>query len=403
MKNSFPGILKSSSYALQGSPTIEIRTFLKERKSKSLSSEVNDLKEGSKDRVFPVEKPDTVYVNSWGILFNCNCMNLLSTINDNTIDLVFTDPPFNLGKDYDTSKFHDRQDSEKYELWCHSWLKELIRVLRPGGSLTIYQWPKWFIELGAWLSKNPDIEYRSLISLKMKGGFPIKGRLHPSNYGILNYVKKWAKKEDKPTFNVVRYKSPICRHCGKEIRDYGGYREKFRKFEDKNGILWIQISDFWEDTRPARYDKSRKVQINELPVHIPERVILMASNPRDVVLDIFGGGGSTYHAAQMHRRYWIGCDIADTSTQATLSRFATIWGRQEADDLPRRVARCFKQEYVKYFRRKWSERSNSLINTVPLLRNGEKYLDPKLLSKSKVLKSHAQKKQRFLAKPDTSI
>lgn len=341
----------------------------------------------NKDHILPVEGPGIVYVNSKGALFNCDCMDLLSTIKDNTIDLVFTDPPFNLGKDYETPKFRDTRDSDDYEKWCHDWLMELIRVLRPGGALTIYQWPKWFIELGAWLSKNHDIQYRSLISLKMKGGFPIKGRLHPSNYGILYYVKKWTNKEDRPTFNVVRYQSPVCRHCGKEIRDYGGYRKKFRKFEDENGILWIQISDFWEDTRPARHDKSRRVQINELPVHIPERVILMASEPRDVVLDIFGGGGSTYHAAQMHERYWIGCDIADTSTQATLSRFATIWGRREADALAIKVAHCFKPEYAKYFKRKWSERKNSLIRSVPLLCNGEKYLNSNLISKSKVLES----------------
>jgi len=257
---------------------------------------------------------------------------------------------------------------------------ELIRVLRPGGTLAIYQWPKWFIELGAWLSKNPDIEYRSLISLKMKSGFPIKGRLHPANYGILYYVKR----RGKFTFNVVRQKPPVCRHCGKLVRDYGGYRKKYRKFEDEDGIPWIQISDFWEDTRAARQDKSRKLQINELPVHIPERIILMASNPSDVVLDIFGGGGSTYHAAQMHERFWIGCDIAEASILATLSRFATVWGREE-QDMPPDVTRCFKSEYIDYFLQRRSERNLALIRKAPILENGKSLFNQNVTSKSKVL------------------
>lgn len=327
------------------------------------------------------QNPDLVYVNPHGMLFHCDCFNLLRSLKDNTIDLVFTDPPFNLGKDYDTSRFHDRKKPQEYEAWCHTWLLELIRVLRSGGTLAIYQRPKWFIELGAWLSKNPDIKYRSLISLKMKSGFPIKGRLHPANYGILYYIKQGR----KFAFNVVRHKPPVCRHCGKMIRDYGGYRKKYKKFEDEDGIPWIQISDFWEDTRPARQDKSRKLQINELPVHIPERIILMSSNPGDVVLDIFGGGGSTYHAAQLHERFWIGCDIAEASMRATLSRFATLWGREEQDKPPDKVTRCFKSEYIDYFLQKKNKRNLALIRKVPILENGRSRFNRNVTSKSKVL------------------
>lgn len=324
-------------------------------------------------------EPKLVYVNTHGTLFNCDCFDLLHSLRDNSIDLVFTDPPFNVGKDYATLRFYDRKKPEEYEAWCHMWLAELIRVLRPGGALTIYQCPKWFIELGAWLSKIPDLQYRSLISLKMKSGFPIKGRLHPANYGILYYVKRGR----KPTFNIVRQKAPVCRHCGREIRDYGGYRKKFKRFEDEEGIPWIQISDFWEDTRPARQDKSRKLQINELPLHISERIILMASKPGNVVLDIFGGGGSTYHAAQMHSRFWIGCDIAETSTLATLSRFATICGKEEQSKPPEKVARCFKIEYLEFFLQAKKERDFSPIREIALL-NSKNLLNGNI-SKSKVL------------------
>jgi site-specific DNA-methyltransferase (adenine-specific) len=239
----------------------------------------------------------------------------------------------------------------------------------------VYHWPRWSIEIGAWLNTIPNLQYRSLIALKMKSGFPIRGRLHPAHYGILYYVKKGG----SITFNVVRHKTPICRHCSKEIRDYGGYRKKFDKFEDKDGIPWIQISDFWEDTRPARQDKTRRNQVNELPFHIPERIILMGSNPGDIVLDIFGGGGSTYHASQLHKRYWIGSEIA--SLEPALSRFATIWGRNTKKIIPSKIQTCFDDDFLKKTIKR--NRTKESIKNVKLM--NLKAINGDIQSKSKVL------------------
>jgi site-specific DNA-methyltransferase (adenine-specific) len=281
------------------------------------------------------------YLGEGGIFFRADCLDLLTNIRENSIDMAFADPPFNLGKEYDTDSFIDNWETEAYRNWCRAWLLELTRVLRPGGALFLYHWPKWLIDLGAWLNTLPAIEYKSWIALKMKSGFPIKGRLHPAHYGLLYYVKRGA----KPTFNLVRHISPVCRHCGKLIRDYGGYRKKFNRFEDENGIPWIQVSDFWEDTRPARQDKARQNQINELPLHIPERAILIATNPGDVVLDCFAGGGSTLHAAQIHGRLWIGGDITDNLS--ALRRIATFFGTDEAYNLNERLERCFTENFNK--------------------------------------------------------
>jgi hypothetical protein len=77
-----------------------------------------------------------------------------------------------------------------------------------GGALFLCHWPKSLMELGAWLSSLETLEYKFWIALKMKSGFPIKGRIHPAHYGLLYYVKKGA----QPTFNVVRHRSPRCRN-----------------------------------------------------------------------------------------------------------------------------------------------------------------------------------------------
>lgn len=284
--------------------------------------------------------PRLIYSSPEGVLFQGNCLSLLNQISTDSVDLVFADPPFNLGKKYDSNAFSDALETEKYRSWCQTWLSEMVRVLRPGGSLFLYHWPKWLIELGHWLNSLPMLEYRSWIALTMKSGFPIKNRLHPAHYGMLYYTKRG----DKHTFNVVRSRTPTCRHCGREIRDYGGYRDKFNKYEDEDGIPWIQISDFWEDTHPARQDKSRQIQVVELPLLVPERIVLLATNPGDIVLDVFGGGGSTYHAAQMHRRRWIGCDIADVTP--ILQRLQTAFRLNPQESIDEAFQACFKPRFA---------------------------------------------------------
>jgi site-specific DNA-methyltransferase (adenine-specific) len=174
----------------------------------------------------------------------------------------------------------------------------------------------------------------------MKASFPVRGRIHPAHYGLLYYVKSGA----LPTFNVVRAKSPTCRKCGKLIRDYGGYKRKYDKYKDNEGNTWVQISDFWEDTRPARHrEKFHDKKINELPIQIPERAILMASRPGDVVLDCFAGSGSTLHAAQHHNRFWIGGEFGEPV--AALRRIKTFFGAAESGRPASRVMDCFTSNF----------------------------------------------------------
>lgn len=100
---------------------------------------------------------------------------------------------------------------------------------------------------------------------------------------------------------------PTCRHCGKDIKDYGGHR----KFLNPLGL---SLTDFWEDTAPARHSKFKaRWHVNELKPMIPARCIEIATGKGDLVLDPFGGGGSTFEAAERSERHWLGSEITDCS------------------------------------------------------------------------------------------
>lgn len=233
-----------------------------------------------------------------GTLFNTDCRELLAALKDESIDCVFADPPFNIGKDY-RNGYDDERDSQDYVGWCKAWIDDCVRVLRPGGSIFIYTLPRWAYLLAAHLESR-GLEFRHWIALTMKGAFPRGKRLYPAHYALLYFSKG-----DPSHFNKLRLPVPACRHCGKDIKDYGGHR----KYLNPEGL---NLTDFWEDTSPNRHKRTKaRPGVNELKPMIPERAILMATAVGDLVLDPFGGGGSTYEQAQRHDRLWIGSESGD--------------------------------------------------------------------------------------------
>ena len=99
----------------------------------------------------PAQEP--FFQSAHGALFDGDCLAVLPHIKAGSIDTVFADPPFNLDKKYG-AKAKDNLPEHKYVEWCKAWLDECIRVLKPGGSLFLYNLPRWNIVLGAYLMEK---------------------------------------------------------------------------------------------------------------------------------------------------------------------------------------------------------------------------------------------------------
>ena len=237
------------------------------------------------------------YRTSLGQLYNGDCIQVMKSIQDDSVDLVFADPPFNLAKTYDEG-IDDDLSTSKYLSWCYEWLSECIRILKPGGSLFVYNIPKWATYYSEYLNKR--LTFRSWIALDMKFSLPLSGRLNPAHYALLYYVKG-----QKPNvFNNPRIPIQTCRHCGGEIKDYGGYKNKM----NPSGV---NVSDVWLDIYPVRHKNTKNRTYNELPVKMLDRIISMSTNPGDVVFDPFGGSGTTYAVAEILERRWIGSELGN--------------------------------------------------------------------------------------------
>ncbi|WP_210402093.1 DNA-methyltransferase [Pseudotabrizicola formosa] len=222
-------------------------------------------------------------------------MSMLSDVASETVDLAFADPPFNLGKAY-SSKINDALHEEDYLAWCRQWLDEIIRTVKPGGSVFLYNLPKWNLQLGAYASRS--LTFRHWITVDMKYSLPIQNRLYPAHYSLLYLVKG-----DRPSiFHPDRLPVPSCRHCGGEQRDYGGYK-------DKMNPKGVSLTDVWTDIPPVRHAKYKKRAANALPLKLMDRIVSMASDPGSLVLDPFGGSGTTFVAAELNGRRWVGSEL----------------------------------------------------------------------------------------------
>lgn len=239
------------------------------------------------------------FTTSHGALFAGDCLKTLRSLSTGVIDTVFADPPFNIGKDYKNG-YNDRVAQEEYLKWCREWILECCRILKPGGAFFLYATPELAVQFAPIMGER--LAFRHWIAITMKGSFPRGNKLYPAHYALLYYTNGTPR-----VFNKLRLPIETCRHCGGEVRDYGGHRSKM----NPEGV---NLSDFWTDTSPNRHRRFKvRPGVNELKLIIPERAIQISTDPGDLVMDPFGGGGATFQAAEKYHRNWIGTELHDSA------------------------------------------------------------------------------------------
>ncbi|MCY3715735.1 MAG: site-specific DNA-methyltransferase, partial [Chloroflexi bacterium] len=222
-----------------------------------------------------------------------DCIELLRNIPDESVDITFADSPFNLKKRY--SSYRDNLELSQYIEWCNVWLRELVRVTKPTGSIFIHNIPKWLTYLSAELNKIADFKHWIAWDAMST---PLGKTLLPTHYGILYY----AKDVKKLKFYDIRYPHHRCRKCGVLRKDYGGKKSRLHPF----GPI---VSDVWSDLHRIKHNKRRDKHPCQLPIHLLERLLLLSTDEGDVVLDPFMGTGTTAVATKRLGRNFIGIEL----------------------------------------------------------------------------------------------
>lgn len=230
------------------------------------------------------------YINQ---IIQGDCLEIMKNIPDNSVDITFADPPFNLKKKYNGYK--DSKEFSEYLEWSKKWIYEMVRITKPTGSIFVHNIPKWLTYYVSFL--NEVAYFKHWIAWDAPTA-PMGKTLLPNHYGILYYTK--SNKNFK--FYDIRYPHFRCRKCNSLLKDYGGKKYLIHPF----GPL---CSDVWTDIHRIRHKKRRDEHPCQLPIPLLERLVLMSTDEGDIVFDPFIGTGTSAIAAKKLGRKFIGIDI----------------------------------------------------------------------------------------------
>jgi site-specific DNA-methyltransferase (adenine-specific) len=242
-------------------------------------------------------------------LFNQDCIAGLEGLEAGSVDLVFADPPFNIGYQYDV--YHDRQKSHKYLDWTRRWGEQVHRVLKPSGTFWLAIGDEYAAELKLIFSKELGLVCRSWVVWYYTFGVNCTKKFSRSHTHLFHFVRD----PKQFTFNAGAIKVPSARQLV-----YADSRaDSSGRLPDDTWILRPQDlpegfqpdEDTWYFSRVCGTFKERAGWHGcQMPEQLLGRIVRVCSNPGDLVLDPFAGSGTTLVVAKKLGRRWLGFELS---------------------------------------------------------------------------------------------
>ena len=239
------------------------------------------------------------------MLVQSHCLDFLSKLEDNSVDLVLTDPPYFIG--FDGGKGWDSQwkTEEEYLQWCKQWTDECVRVLKPNRMLVVFGTLKTDTFLRYKLETTST--HRDVLTSQSEiiWSYNWGGRTN-SNFGRKHeYAWCWSK-GDEFLFN------------GDNVRVERKLKKNPRTGLDyEKGTIPTCV---WEKNNHTTSKEYVKWHATQKPFMILERFIQAYTNEGDTVLDIFSGSGSTAISSDRTGRNFIGCELDPEYYSLSLDR-----------------------------------------------------------------------------------
>ncbi len=232
------------------------------------------------------------YINK---IFNEDVLKGIDKIPDGSVDLILTDPPYSLGKDYGNDS--DKQAPEQYLKWTFQWIDAVLPKLKPNGSFYIFLSWQFTPEIFSYLKTkmtmvNEIIWDRRVPSM---GGSTRKYSSVHDNLGFFVNSKDYY-------FDLDAIRIP--------------YDEETKKARTRSifvGKKWLELGynpkDIWATARLHAEDPERTNHPTQKPLEIIERALLASCPKNGLVFDPFMGSGTTAYAASINNRQYVGFEI----------------------------------------------------------------------------------------------
>jgi len=242
-----------------------------------------------------------------------DCIEVLGSVKEPFADLIFADPPFNIGYKYD--KYNDKVEHNNYIAWTKDWMTACKKVLKPDGSFYIAIGDDYAADVKS-IADKLRLFMRNWIIWHYTFGQQMKNKFSRSHTHIFYFVND----EKNFTFNDYAVRVPSDRQL-----IYGDKRANTAgKMPD----------DVWDGySRVCGTFKERTAfHPCQMPESLLKRIIAVSSNPADCVLDPFIGSGTTAAAAYQLGRNYVGIEISEKYVEKANERLTEL-KKQQTENL----------------------------------------------------------------------
>jgi len=238
-----------------------------------------------------------------------DCIEVLSNVRKPFADLIFADPPFNIGYKYD--KYHDKVKSKNYIAWTKDWMTVCKNCLKPSGSFYIAIGDEYAANVKI-IADELGLFMRNWLIWHYTFGQQMKNKFARSHTHIFYFVndkknftfRDWAVRI--PSERQLIYNDRRANPAGKMPDDvWDGYSRVCGTFKERTG---------WHPC--------------QMPENLLKTIIAVSSNPGDCVLDPFSGSGTTAAAAYQSGRNYLGVEISQKYVENAKKRLAKLQSQQ---------------------------------------------------------------------------
>ena len=283
------------------------------------------------------ENRGTPFFNtSLGNLYQGDSLKLLKKLEPASVDLIFADPPYNIKK----AQWDTFSSQEEYVEWSLLWIQEAARILKNSGSLYICGFSEILADI-KWASSGLFKGCKWLVWFyRNKANLGNDwGRSHES---ILHF-----RKSKSFNFNIDLARIPYNEHTLKYPVRPQSQSSQYANLNKKKEYIWEPHSlgakpkDVLEIPTISNGSWEKYKHETQKPVELLRKIILSSSNEGDLVLDPFGGSGTTYAVSEAYNRHWIGMEKEEKYCEIIKSRL------EDADHINRILSEKDTQESQK--------------------------------------------------------
>lgn len=251
----------------------------------------------------------------------------LSSLESSSVDLIFADPPYNIGKDFDG--LIDLKDESQFLNWCYEWISECHRVLKNTGTFYL-------------MNSTQNMPF---LDIYCRDKFTIMSRIvwHYDSSGV--QAKRYFGSMYEPILMMVKdAKAYTFNHKNIQVEAKTGATRQlidYRKSPPQPYNTKKVPGNVWDYSRVRYKMEEYENHPTQKPEALLERIILASSNEGDKVLDPFSGSFSTGAVAINHSRKFIGIEINEEYVKIGLRRLA-VPSHYNDEDLKKRKVRKTK-------------------------------------------------------------